>query len=139
MGREQGSWSGFAGKPEDVDGGCVLTTAAREAHEESSGVLGDQAALRDLLRRCGTRVDTETGTHFLLELDMSSQLPEAFQGAQAAIRASMPARVAYSPFLEKSCVRWFAMADLDCGRWRLRSGFRADLAALVAAVGKREP
>ena len=133
-GKEAGAWSGFAGKCEACDGGDALRTAAREAFEESCGMLGSLEDLCNILAARAGVFRAATGTHYLLPFQLNAYLPVMFQGVQAAIRTA--AGGAANRFLEKDAVAWYSLAGLrngECGIL-LRGGFRADLDDLARAI-----
>ena len=132
FGREANMWSGFAGRMErhEYD---PAATAAREAHEESRGLLGTRAQLQELIESMCVRVNVSRGVHFLLPFQYISYLPAMFAGVAAACAsADRRATVRDSVYLEKSEVRWFTfdeLADLP-----LRSGFQDDIEVLRHAL-----
>ena len=138
FGPHRGQWSGFAGGPEPTDGADVLDTAAREASEESGGLLGTAEDLAGFLRRRGHRVDVAGGTHFLLPFPYSAFFPVQFRGVRAQMTAIVSSRDGYHPCVEKDAVRWMSDAELrgvhTATDVRFRAGFAADLPALLAAA-----
>ena len=143
-GRDAGKWSAFAGRPEArLDAASPLLTAAREAHEESCGLLGSRRALEELLQhRRVTRIDSATGVHYLLPMQYSLFLPLAFAGVREAMVTvangqNFPRSDVRARFFEKDAVRWFTLDE--CARdpaspLQLRPGFAADFALLRAAL-----
>ena len=139
FGSEAGRWSCFAGRPERADD-ALLATAAREGHEESSGLLGTPEELERLLSAHAQRVTAPSGVHFVFPIQYSAFLPRMFQGVQAAIRAArgLAAPASYHPTLEKNAIEWVALDTLETssggGSFPLRRGFAADVPALVRCV-----
>ena len=135
-GRDAGCWSAFAGSPEfGQDEGDEVRTAAREAHEESLGVLGSMDTLHFLLQS-KARVDTPTGTHFLLQLPYNSYMSITFDGVREALGRAAAGRTHMRTFFEKDRMFWFAAADCVVpGLVRLRSGFGEDLPRIIACIG----
>lgn len=129
FGRDAGLWSGFAGRPEEFDGGDALMTAAREGFEESCGLLGTKDDLATtILPKYAHVVKVPTGQHYLLPMQHSTYLPYMFKGAQAALTAArnLPPET-YSAFLEKTAIRWFSEQELKDAPGCLRPGFQEDL------------
>ena len=134
FGRDAGLWSGFAGKPEAKDGGDPLATASREGFEESCGLLGTQSDLMvTILPKHASPVALSSGQHYLLPLQFNSYLPFMFKGVQSALVASRTG-TDYSPFLEKTAIRWFSVQELSTRSEVLRPGFREDIPALLGAM-----
>ena len=136
-GREAGAWSGFAGKCEACDDGDALRTAAREAFEESCGMLGSPEDLCSILATRAGVFRAAAGTHYLLPFQLNAYLPIMFKGVQAAVKAA--AGTAANRFLEKDAVAWYSLSALrsgECGIL-LRGGFRADLEDLAGAIATR--
>ena len=134
FGRESGKWSGFAGRPEAGDV-SIEAAAAREAVEESCGLLGTCEELEELLTSVALPVHVHTGVHFLLPIPYSEFIRVSFNGARALLRAATSA--AYAPSLEKNAVAWFSHALIRANPHCLRAGMRADIDDLfsVAASG----
>ena len=137
FGRDKGRWSGFAGRPEPGESASSPeATAAREASEESCGLLGTPAALERLLPAYGRRVDTPSGgVHFLLPFPYFPFAPYAFQGMRALLEAASGGGGggAKVPCLEKDCVEWVPARD-RCGGRPLRAGFARDLPLLLSEI-----
>jgi hypothetical protein len=144
FGRERGSWSGFAGGVLPKDGGDIVAAAAREAYEESSGLLGSPAILYRLLLTAGRRLDVSSGVHFLLPIQYNTYLPFMFQGVQHALRGALfpvqtppGAPLQYSPMLEKDSVRWFSAEDLLSKSHtdvNFRHGFKKDIQTIIREI-----
>jgi hypothetical protein len=136
-GRERGSWSGFAGGIQARDG-TLLRSAAREAFEESSGLLGSSDVLAQLLATNGKEIVVTAGVHFLLPIQYNQYLPFMFSGVQDAINCAVKGTAAcgrYSPLLEKDQLRWFVEDELCVpGKWSFRRGFLDDVPFLLAGV-----
>jgi len=122
FGREAGTWSAFTGRSEPWDscgnagtgGGTTwdpVRTAAREAHEESCGILGPQDRLETLLRT-SERLEHSTGVHFFLPFQFSRYAPLSFAGARAAIAATRGTATTRCVYLEKDEIAWFPVQDL---------------------------
>ena len=134
-GAEAGRWSCFAGRPETTDADGVLATAAREGHEESSGLLGTREDLEKLLSVHGTRVDAPHGVHYVFPIQYSAYLPRMFQGVQAAIRAARGSGAdPYHATLEKNALQWVELGALQSAQLQLRRGFAADLPELQRCI-----
>ena len=139
-GRQAGFWAAFTGGPERRDGGCAYAAAAREAHEESRGLLGSSRLLERLLRDYALRIDARSGTHFLLYYQYNEFLPAAFAGVCEAM-ANVARGDTRTPYFEKSEIRWFTMEELaqavardPRSPWQLRPGFIADWPLLRKAL-----
>ena len=134
-GREEGLWSGFAGRVESREEGAPLLTAAREAFEESSGILGSEAELLAMLPARASLLPVRNGVHYLLPFQFNRFLPSMFAGVQAAIRACVAAAApppAAAHFLEKSAVAWVLTTELRPSD--LRAGFRDDISRIIAHI-----
>lgn len=131
FGSERGKWSGFAGRPEPYDA-SRLVTAAREAAEESCGILGTPTELEALLSSFAIEVPVRTGTHFLLPIPFSEFIRVSFDGVRAIVRAAT--RAEYAPSLEKNAVGWFSREFIRTHRDYLRVGMREDIDSLFEAA-----
>ena len=150
-GRERGSWSGFAGGMLAKDGGDTVAAAAREAYEESSGLLGAPAVLRRLLTSAGHCCTVCAGVHYLLPIQYNQFLPYMFEGVRHALQAALfpggactDGSVQYSPMLEKDELRWFSEHDLvlnaDGAReFAFRRGFAKDIPGVLKEIRNRAP
>ena len=136
-GREAGLWSGFAGRVEPREHGAPLLTAAREAFEESSGILGTEEDLIAILPRRASLLTVGNGIHYLLPFQLNRFLPTTFAGVQAAIRACAGPSPTASHFLEKDAIAWIPTAELQSQE--LRTGFREDIATIVAHIPPYSP
>ena len=134
-GQDAGKWSAFAGRPERTDADPIVT-AAREAHEESAGVLGDPWSLAEEIRRRGVVVVCGRGTHYALQIPCSAFVPASFRGARFALETALGRGCPYAPTLEKRDVDWFYVgSDGALGRdVCLRRGFREDLPCIVYSI-----
>jgi predicted NUDIX family NTP pyrophosphohydrolase len=134
-GRDKQLWSAFAGRVDateaDVD---PETIAAREAHEESMGMLGSAADLASALRVHAVRMDVAAGVHFLLALPFDGDLPQRFANLRARALAAAPSPDHYSPFLEKDQVAWVRVDRVRRSGLRYRRGFWLDLDRVCKGV-----
>ena len=134
FGREAGKWSGFAGRPEAVDA-SIEEAAAREAAEESCGLLGTREELKELLEHVALPVHVRSGVHFLLPIPYSEFIRVSFNGVRTLLRAATS--TTYAPSLEKNAVAWFSRDFIQAHPECLRAGMRADIDILfrVAVTG----
>lgn len=134
LGREaygfsKGKWSTFGGglqtstEPLDV-------AAAREAHEESGGLLGTAAHLHAAIIRDARRLDVPSGAHFILPIQHVHQLPDMFAGARACLSS---VKHGYSPFLEKDALTWVPLATLPTFA-DVRPDFASDFGVLLPVL-----
>ena len=89
-----GEWSDFGGGPDENE--TPELTAAREAHEESLGLLGSPDRIRERI----VLLSGGVGHHYVMEVSMDATLPRRF--AQKRKRSKHKSSV----FLEKSEIRW---------------------------------
>lgn len=156
FGKDRGTWSGFGGGAEQGEHGQPHDTAAREAFEESMGLLGTRLSIwRQLgelapshvvskefdMRGSRRRASTH---HFLLNIPYWEDFPRAFAGTRDAMMLHKGFRGSTVPrdsghCLEKDAVAWFPMKELIAaeggdGPVRFRYGFRRDMVTIASRI-----
>jgi len=105
-------FSDFGGRVED--GESIMDTALREGSEELCGFLGDDAAIKCLLKRGGVFKLSHNQYHihmFLMEYD--ANLPRYFTNHHRFLWNRMDKDILNdSKYFEKQELRWFSVNDL---------------------------
>lgn len=136
FGRDKGKWSSFAGGIDAKDRSMPIQTAAREAYEESMGLLGPRETLVEALERSAIKIQVENGVQYLLQIQLMPLLSESFQGVRAMFRAvnGTTTTDGYSPFLEKDEIAWIALDRIRRSGLRFRYGFWRDIDRIQDAL-----
>lgn len=138
FGEDRGKWSSFAGKFESSE--SPLDAASREFFEESFGLFGTRAHVRQLLKQSGVVVPSENGLHYLIQVPFDASLPHTFAGTRESVRKYVHAvtgkrRLPYAPFIEKAELAWVPLAKIP-KKFRLRAGFARDIPLIRNAIAK---
>jgi len=128
-------WSDFGGGIEA--GETAMEAAAREASEESMGMLGTKSALLKQLR--GVKpLKLVNSRHYLLPVVYDEQMPQWFGRFYLHLRGHFSDKTTPRGILEKTKVAWMSLAEMRAVR--LRRKFRPILPLLNDndEVGKRK-
>jgi hypothetical protein len=146
FGRDRGTWSAFAGGKPHRHRSTFRSDAhaerhdvfhaAREAFEESAGVLGGLDALQAHITASGRRVHAGCAI-FVVPIHWQPGLPAVFLGVRQAVAASVADATGerYSPFLEKDALEWVPLEAIP-PHLPLRRSFAEDLPRVRDAVYK---
>lgn len=130
-------WSDFGGTIDRDE--RVLDAAAREAFEESMGLLGTAEELVERLAHCTTvRTTNNRGAHYLMQIYLEPALPLMFnrfyhyaQISALAANSELPSTRA--GFWEKVRAAWLPLDSLE-QQVHLRAEFAQDLVSLKSAL-----
>jgi 8-oxo-dGTP pyrophosphatase MutT (NUDIX family) len=131
-GKYEDSAPGFS----DFGGGTdnnesFLETAIREAGEELTGFLGNDADIRKMLRKYGTyNIDHKTDGHqtyrmHIFPFEYNHWLPHYYNNNQRFLQKRLPPKVfKTTKIFEKAEIRWICVDDLKKMRPQFRSYFQ---------------
>ena len=131
-GKYEDSAPGFS----DFGGGTdnnesFLETAVREAGEEFTGFLGNDADVRKMLRKYGTyNIDHKTDGHqtyrmHIFPFKYNELLPHYYNNNQRFLQKRLPAKVfKTTKIFEKAEIRWVCVDDLKQMRPQFRCYFQ---------------
>lgn len=123
--RSSPGWADFGGGVEK--GQSIWKSAVREAHEEATGMLGDEVALDNQARASGGVYPITVGTYHthLMRVPYDPFLPERYQFNHDLLWDKLDARVLQSSrVFEKDKIQWFTLTDLRKQRNQFRVFFR---------------
>ena len=122
-------FSDFGGGTDNSE--SFLETAVREAGEEFTGFLGNDAEVRKMLRRCGTyNIDYKTDGHktyrmHIFPFEYNHWLPYYYNNNQRFLQKRLDQKVfKTSKIFEKAEIRWVPVDDLKKMRPQFRSYFQ---------------
>jgi 8-oxo-dGTP pyrophosphatase MutT (NUDIX family) len=125
-------FSDFGGGTDDSE--SFFDTAVREATEELTGFLGNQADIRRMLRRTGTYPINLVPTDpkhkpyrmYIFPYEYNELLPQYYNNNQRFLQAHLDTHVIkHSKIFEKAEIRWICVDQLARMRPKFRSYFRA--------------
>lgn len=131
---DSNKWSDFGGRPHPMDN--LLDNAAREAWEESMGLLGSMEEIREAVKKSGKIVriyaapNVQTGVVFLMPIPYQPDLPHLFARVYDYFKrctVKSERGFDYIPsclegFYEKTEIQWFTARQLFNavnGRWNV--------------------
>jgi 8-oxo-dGTP pyrophosphatase MutT (NUDIX family) len=122
-------FSDFGGGTDNNE--SFLETAVREAGEELTGFLGNDATIRKMLRKCGTyNIDYKTDGHKVYRMHIfpfkyNEWLPHYYNNNQRFIQKRLDEKILKtSKIFEKAEIRWIPIDDLKKMRPQFRSYFQ---------------
>ena len=110
--KDKGMWSDFGGGRHANE--TTVEAAAREAYEESGGLLGSEEALREAIDNSPLILRASGGYYtFLVRAPYDKLLPTYFENFHATIETNFPGLVAEdNGFFEKDLLKWVSLDDL---------------------------
>ena len=110
--KDRGLWSDFGGGRHPNE--TTVDAAAREAYEESGGILGSEQALREAVDNSPLTLRASGGYYtFLVKIPYDKMLPTHFRNIHRAIETNFPWMVAEdNGFFEKDQLRWLSLDGL---------------------------
>ena len=122
-------FSDFGGGTDNSE--TFLETAVREAGEEFTGFLGNDADIRKMLRRCGTyNIDYKTNGHktyrmHIFPFEYNQWLPYYYNNNQRFLQKRLsPIIFKTTKIFEKAEIKWVPVDDLKKMRPKFRSYFQ---------------
>ena len=122
-------FSDFGGGSDNSE--TFLETAVREAGEEFTGFLGNDADTRKMLRKCGTyNIDHKTDGHktyrmHIFPFEYNQWLTHYYNNNQRFLQKSLPPKVfKTTKIFEKAEIKWVCVDDLKQMRPQFRSYFQ---------------
>ena len=122
-------FSDFGGGTDDSE--TFLETAVREAGEEFTGFLGNDADIRKMLRKCGTyNIDHKTDGHktyrmHIFPFEYNQWLPHYYNNNQRFLQKRLAPKIfKTTKIFEKAEIRWVCVDELKKMRPQFRSYFR---------------
>jgi len=130
-------FSDFGGGTDNSE--SFLETAVREAGEEFTGFLGNDADVRKMLARCGTyNIDYKTDGHktyrmHIFPFEYNHWLPYYYNNNQRFLQKRLPPKVfKTTKIFEKAEIRWVPVDDLKRMRSQFRSYFQNIVDMMIA-------
>jgi 8-oxo-dGTP pyrophosphatase MutT (NUDIX family) len=122
-------FSDFGGGTDNNE--TFLETAIREAGEEFTGFLGNDADIRKMLRKHGTyTIDLKTDGHstyrmHIFPFEYNHWLPHYYNNNQRFLQKRLPAKVfKTTKIFEKAEIKWVCVDELQKMRPQFRSYFQ---------------
>lgn len=122
-------FSDFGGGTDNSE--TFLETAVREAGEEFTGFLGNDADIRKMLRKCGTyNIDHKTDGHktyrmHIFPFEYNHWLPHYYNNNQRFLQKRLPPKVfKTTKIFEKAEIKWVCVDELKQMRPQFRSYFQ---------------
>ena len=134
---ENPGWSDFGGGTDNNE--TFLETAVREAGEEFTGFLGNDAEVRKMLKKYGTyNIDHKTDGHktyrmHIFPFEYNHWLPYYYNNNQRFLQKRLdPNVLKTSKIFEKAEIRWVCVDELKKMRPQFRSYFQNIIDMMLA-------
>jgi 8-oxo-dGTP pyrophosphatase MutT (NUDIX family) len=110
--RDAGKWSDFGGSIEK--GEKLEDVAIREGWEETSGILGNQKTVKELVeKKTIQKITNGTYTTFLVAIDYNNKLPSIFDKTYKNIKKNKPELIQeHNGLYEKDKIKWIEVDNL---------------------------
>ena len=110
--RDSGKWSDFGGGIEKDEN--LEDAAIREGWEETSGILGNQQKVKDLVeKKTIQKVTNGTYTTFLVMIDYDKNLPQIFDKNYKEVKKNNPELIQeHNGLYEKDKIKWIEVDNL---------------------------
>ena len=110
--RDAGKWSDFGGSIEK--GEKIEDVAIREGWEETSGILGNQKTVKELVeKKTIQKIKNGTYTTYLIVIDYNNKLPSIFDTNYKNIKKNKPELIQeYNGLYEKDKIKWIEVDNL---------------------------
>ena len=117
-------WSDFGGGAED--GEDFMKTAIREAEEETTGFLGDEKDIKQMLKKYGTyNITNNKYRMHIFPIVYDSHLPFYYNNNQRFLQKRLdPDVIKNSKIFEKEEIRWICADELKKYKPKFRSYFQ---------------
>ena len=110
--RDAGKWSDFGGSIEK--GEKLEDVAIREGWEETSGILGNQKTVKELVeKKTIQKITNGTYTTYLVAIDYNNKLPSIFDTNYKNIKKNKPELIyEHNGLYEKDKIKWIEVDNL---------------------------
>ncbi len=110
--KDAGKWSDFGGSIEKNE--KLEDVAIREGWEETSGILGDEKKIKELVeKKTIEKITNGTYTTFLVLTDYNSSLPSIFDKNYKEIKKNKPNLIQeHNGLYEKDKIKWIEVDNL---------------------------
>ena len=129
--KDKGKWSDFGGGRHVNE--TIVEAAAREAYEESGGLLGSEEALREAVDNAPLMLQASGGYYtFLVKIPYDKLLPVYFKGFHTMIETNFPGLVAEdNGFFEKDQLKWLTLDGILSGTVPIRPHYMSIIRQLA--------
>ena len=129
--KDRGLWSDFGGSTEK--GETQFQTAVREAAEESSGILGTRANIRQLIKKhLAAKIKDKQYSVWVVEVKYDQSAPDVFhEHFKTALRKTPNIVKARNGLFEKDKLRWIKLRDLRRNSHLIRPWYRRFIPKLI--------
>lgn len=137
--RSSPGWADFGGGVEPNQ--SIWKSAVREAHEESTGMLGTESDIDHQARLDGGVFPITVGTYHthLMYMPYDPMLPDRYQTNHDLLWTALDSRKLQSSRLfEKDRIQWFTAAELKKKRRTFRVFFRPIIDVILKQAGEIE-